>query len=125
MTQPNFPHPAHSASLIRSFTMTNTLRLTLTASLFAIAQMAAAHDPAEHAKEAAAAKAAPNCAAMKDMDHSKMDPNDPVMKAMMAKCAKADKGHSGHDMKGMDMKGMDMPAAPAAATPKPDAHGDH
>lgn len=43
---------------------------------------AQAHDPKEHMKDAEK----PDCSAMKDMDHSKMDHNDPVMKAMMQKC---------------------------------------
>lgn len=50
------------------------------------APLAYAHDPKEHAKEAIAAKARATCAAMKDMDPSTMDPNDPVMQAMMARC---------------------------------------
>lgn len=75
-----------------------------------------AHDPAEHAKEAAEAKAAAKCDAMQKMDMSKMDPKDPVMQAMMLKCAK--KPSSGtpamdhsqmKDMK-MDHSKMDMPA---------------
>lgn len=41
-----------------------------------------AHDPKEHMKDAEQ----PNCAAMKDMDHSKMDMKDPVMQAMMKQC---------------------------------------
>lgn len=45
---------------------------------------AQAHDPKEHMKDAEN----PNCAAMKDMDHSKMDMNDPVMQAMMKQCMK-------------------------------------
>lgn len=109
--------------------MTNTLRFGLAASLFAIAQMAAAHDPAEHAKEAAAAKAGPNCAAMREMDHSKTDPNDPVLKAMMSKCAKANKGGTGHAAKGADTKSITKPADQAAPPPgaaaKPAKHGDH
>ncbi len=28
----------------------------------------------------------PKCAAMKNMDHSKMDENDPIMQAMMQQC---------------------------------------
>lgn len=47
-----------------------------------------AHDPAEHAKEAAEAKASANCANMQKMDMSRMKANDPVMQAMMSKCAK-------------------------------------
>lgn len=104
--------------------MNITLRLTLAAALFSFAQGAFAHDPAEHAKEAADAKKGPNCAAMKNMDHSKMDPNDPVMKAMMARCSaakkpadKKDDAKAGHDMKGMEM--------PADSTQKPDTHEGH
>lgn len=78
--------------------------------------LACAHDPKEHAKEAAAAKAGPDCAAMKDMDHSKMDPNDPVMKAMMAKCDKA------ADQTGMDHGATGKPAGTAA---EPHDHGSH
>ena len=43
---------------------------------------AQAHDPKEHMNE----KQTPDCAAMKEMDHSKMNMNDPVMQAMMQKC---------------------------------------
>lgn len=49
-----------------------------------VAFSAQAHDPKEHMKDAEN----PNCAAMKDMDHSKMDMNDPVMQAMMKQCMK-------------------------------------
>ncbi|MBR9910260.1 MAG: hypothetical protein GYB33_07900 [Gammaproteobacteria bacterium] len=45
---------------------------------------AQAHDPKEHMKDAKK----PDCAAMKNMDHSKMNMNDPVMQAMMKKCMK-------------------------------------
>lgn len=78
--------------------------------------LAYAHDPKEHAKEAAAAKAGPDCAAMKDMDHSKMDPNDPVMKAMMAKCGNA------ADHTGMDHGATDKPTGTAA---EPHDHGSN
>ena len=59
---------------------------------------AQAHDPKEHMKDAEN----PNCAAMKDMDHSKMDMSDPVMQAMMKQCMKdmhhGDDSHTmGHD----------------------------
>ncbi len=50
-----------------------------------LALSAHAHEPREHMKEAQV----PDCAAMKDMDHSKMDMKDPVMQAMMQKCMKA------------------------------------
>ncbi len=41
-----------------------------------------AHDPKEHMKDAKK----PDCAAMKNMNHSKMDMSDPVMQAMMEQC---------------------------------------
>lgn len=102
--------------------MKHTLTSSLAVVFLTLAQGAFAHDPAEHAKEAAAAKAGPNCEAMKSMDHSKMDPNDPVMKAMMAKCAGSQKPADQKDMKGMDHSKMPMPAT---APKKPDAHGGH
>lgn len=54
---------------------------TLSALLLALS--AQAHEPKEHMNEA------PDCAAMKDMDHSKMDMKDPVMQAIMQRCMKA------------------------------------
>lgn len=109
--------------------MTNILRLTLAAALLTLAQSAFAHDPAEHEKEAAAAKAGPDCAAMKSMDHSKMDMNDPVMKAMMSKCAAASKKTADpkamKDMKGMEGMDHSKLPMPAADAKKPDAHGGH
>ena len=101
--------------------MNSTCRITLVAALFALAQGAFAHDPAEHAKEAAEAKKGPDCSAM---DHSKMDMKDPVQQALMAKCSKAAPSAQQQDMKGMDMKGMKMDA-PAADTKKPKAHSDN
>lgn len=107
--------------------MKSILSVTLAVAVFSLAPGAFAHDPAEHAKEAAAAKAGPNCEAMKTMDHSKTDPNDPVMKAMMAKCAKQ-KPAEHKDMKEMKgMEGMDhskMPM-PATAPKKSDGHEGH
>lgn len=49
-----------------------------------VAISAQAHDPKEHMKDAKK----PDCTAMKNMDHSKMDKNDPVMQAMMKQCMK-------------------------------------
>ena len=89
--------------------MKSILSLSLLAALVTFAPGAVAHDPAEHAKEAAEAKAGPNCEAMMTMDHSKMDPNDAVMKAMMKKCAQQKPAeHKG--MEGMDHSKMPMPA---------------
>ena len=71
-----------------------------------------AHDPAEHAKEAAEAKAAAKCDSMQKIDMTKMDPKDPVMQAMMQKCAKNPSATEHHDgMPAMDhskMKDMKM-----------------
>lgn len=52
--------------------MQKTLATTLAAALLIVAQGAFAHDPAEHAKEAEQANKEANCAAFKDMDHSRM-----------------------------------------------------
>lgn len=69
------------------------------------AQTAAAHDPKEHAQQNADAMAGPDCAAMKEMDMSKMDMNDPVMKAMHEKCMKT--MHQGMAMQGRDHSDSD------------------
>ncbi|MDA3869017.1 MAG: hypothetical protein PF589_03530 [Gammaproteobacteria bacterium] len=66
-----------------------------------LALSAHAHEPREHMKEAQA----PDCAAMKDMDHSKMDMTDQVILAMMQKCMKAmhpdkEDSHEGHTEQG-------------------------
>jgi hypothetical protein len=71
-----------------------------------LALSAQAHDPKEHMKETQA----PDCAVMKDMDHSKMDMKDPVMQAMMQKCMKAmhkDEGgsHEAHGEEGHAVQG--------------------
>lgn len=76
-----------------------TARTLLTAAVlcFVVASPAFAHDPKEHEKEAAAAKAKPDCAKLKTMDMSKTDPNDPVMKALHAKCDKPKGTQADHD----------------------------
>jgi hypothetical protein len=82
-----------------------------------------AHDPAEHAKTAEA----PDCEAMKKMDHSKMDMNDPVMQAMMKKCSAAHAGHKeGDQHQGMDhgdKKVADDQKASSSASHE--GHGTH
>ena len=82
-----------------------------------------AHDPAEHTKTVEA----PDCAAMKKMDHSKMDMNDPVMQAMMKKCSPAHAEHKeGDQHQGMDhgdMKAMDDKKASSSASHE--GHGAH
>jgi uncharacterized protein involved in copper resistance len=83
---------------------------TLFLAVLGVAFTAQAHDPKEHMKGAES----PNCAGMKDMDHSKMDMNDPVMQAMMKQCMK-DMDH-GDDMqdkrhnKAQDSEGHSMNA---------------
>jgi hypothetical protein len=88
------------------------MKITLLPQVFTIIALAGtlpakAHDPKEHMEDAEK----PNCTAMKGMDHSEMDKDDPVMKAMMKKCKKAmhdgethesqdnnDNQHKGHNM---------------------------
>lgn len=104
----------------------NARRLTIALAVAAafVAAPAFAHDPKEHEKEAAAKNAGPDCAKLKAMDTSKLDPNDPVVKALQLKCAraaaqggKADDGHAhdhGKDDKKKDADGDDH-----------GSHGDH
>ena len=61
-----------------------TLATVIVFSTLGIAFSAQAHDPKEHMKDAEK----PDCAAMTNMDHSKMDMSDPVMQAMMKQCMK-------------------------------------
>ena len=64
----------------------------LLVSLFSIASVHA-HDPSEHKTK----REKPKCEAMKNMDHSKMDMNDPVMMAMMKKCMSEKPNESNHN----------------------------
>ena len=64
---------------------------------------AQAHDPSEHK----ATDQKPDCAAMNTMDHSKMDPNDPVMLAMMRKCKDSGETEASHGMHVEDQQGAD------------------
>jgi hypothetical protein len=59
--------------------------------------IASAHDPELHKSNGEK----PKCEAMMNMDHSKMDPNDPVMRAMMMKCRsqETDEMHSHQELK--------------------------
>ena len=59
-----------------------TLATVIVFSTLGIAFSAQAHEPKEHMKDAQK----PDCTAMKNMDHNKMDMNDPVMQAMMQQC---------------------------------------
>ena len=51
-----------------------------------------AHDPSLHKEK----MEKPKCEAIKNIDHSKMDENDPVMLAMMKKCKSAMDGDENH-----------------------------
>jgi hypothetical protein len=79
---------------------------------------AQAHDPKEHMKDAEK----PDCAAMKNMDHSKMDMNDPVMQAMMKQCMKEMHQGDGHDEGGNDGADDDQKGHEADAGEK---HSEH
>ncbi len=61
-----------------------------------------AHDPSEHQVN----DQKPDCAAMNTMDHSKVDPNDPIMLAMMRKCKDAMETGSSHGMHADDYQGV-------------------
>ena len=87
------------------------LTLSIAISTLAFTLSAQAHDPKEHMNNAEK----PDCAAMENMDHSKMDMNDPVMQAMMKQCM--------GDMEGMEgMEGMSGSEAPQGD--KPAQHGN-
>ena len=104
-----FPTGAVRHLIRRRFTMNMIFRSTLIATAILFAQGSWAHDPAEHAKEASASKAGPDCASMKNMDMSKMAMNDPVAKAMHEKCmGQKNSGDSKGDMDHSQMKGMDQ-----------------
>lgn len=62
----------------------NTHKATLLTAMmaFLLLSNAWAHDPKLHKPTGEK----PNCEAMKDMDHTEMETDDPVMRAMMAKC---------------------------------------
>lgn len=63
----------------------------LLVSLFSIASVHA-HDPSEHKTK----REKPKCEAMKNMDHSKMDANDPIRMAMMKKCMSEESAENHH-----------------------------
>jgi len=85
--------------------------LSLALSVVLFAGPALAHDPKEHAAEAAD----PDCAAMKNMDPEKMDMSDPVVQALHEKCMGMDRpghGHATHGMEGAEGEGT----APSASS---------
>jgi len=67
-------------------------RLTILFTALILSLSALAHDPKEHEKGAA-----PDCAAMASMDRSKMNKDDPIMKAMMVRCGSEAMEHEDED----------------------------
>lgn len=59
-----------------------TIPIAALISLSLLSFSVVAHDPSLHKKS----NEKPNCAAIKDMDHTMMDADDPVMLAMMKRC---------------------------------------
>ncbi len=96
--------------------MNTQFRLVTALLLGTVIQSAVAHDPAEHAKEVQDKDSGPDCAAMQDMDHSKMDMDDPVMQAMMSQCSEP--------MDHGDMSDMNMDSSEAIDAASDD-HGSH
>ena len=95
--------------------MKKTPSIALSIFIAALASSASAHDASLHEREGAAA---PDCSQVTDMDPSKMDMKDPLMKALQEKC----KGAMDHH----DMEGDDMSAMPGMEHPmvKPTDTGD-
>lgn len=77
-------------------TKTLTFIIALSTSVFALS--AHAHDPKEHMENAEK----PDCTAMENMDHSKMDMQDPITQAMMKQCMDTNTMHM--DEKSEDKK---------------------
>ncbi len=102
--------------------MKQIIHTILTGLLVLATPVAFAHDPAEHAQEISTAGAGPDCTAMKNMDMSTLDMNDPVVQAMHQKCMKV-QGTDG-DRAGHDMKSMPMPMPMPKKTDAPD-QGSH
>lgn len=65
----------------------NILKIVTTVSLMFAVTVTYAHDASMHKKKNAEK---PKCEAMQNMDHSKMDSNDPIMQAMMKQCMDTD-----------------------------------
>ncbi len=100
--------------------MKQIIQTILTGLLVLATPVAFAHDPAEHAKEISTVGAGPDCTAMKNMDMSTLDMNDPVVQAMHQKCMKV-QGTDG-DRAGHDMKSMPMPMPKKTDAPDQGSH---
>lgn len=68
--------------------------LTILTSSILLASNGYAHAPELHKENKNAEK--PKCEAMQDMDHSKMDMNDPITQAMMKQCMAENHGADTH-----------------------------
>lgn len=99
--------------------MNRIASLTAATALLLTADAASALDP--EARQQNAQK--PDCAAMKNMDMSKMDMNDPVMKAMHEKCMGPAPEHA-HEH-GADPQPAQPPQSQPDSKPKPDDHEAH
>lgn len=92
------------------------LTLAFSIALAAAVSPALAHDPSKHQEQGATA---PDCSSMKDMDMSKMDMNDPVMKAMHDKCmSHMHGGAHGEDAASHDHSGGQNSHGDGAAAPE-------
>lgn len=93
--------------------MKTFLTLAFSVAVAVAVSPALAHDPGKHQEQGATA---PDCSSMKNRDMSKMDMNDPVMKAMHDKCMSHMHGHGGdapsHDHSGGQDSHGDGAAAP-------------
>lgn len=87
--------------------MKNHLSIALSLTVAVLSCPTLAHDASMHEPTDAAA---PDCSSLKTMDPSKMDINDPLMKALHEQCKNTMPRDSmqGQDMK--DMPGMNMGA---------------
>ena len=84
----------------------------------AFALPAFAHDPSQHKPGDAQD---PDCAKMQHMDMSKMDPKDPVMKAMHDKCM----GAMSHDHDTQNQTPAKAKDKPKADKPDEHSHDNH
>ena len=84
-----------------------SLSFAITFSALIYGLSAQAHEPKEHMQDAKK----PDCAAMDNMDQSKMDMDDPVMQAMMKQCMNgmSHKQKSGNDSQKQNKQEVDVP----------------
>ena len=95
--------------------MKNHLSMALAVTFAVLSGPTLAHDPSAHEQKDATA---PDCSSVQDRDATKMDMNDPLMKALHDQC----KNIPPHDhMQGQDMK--DMPGMDGGAAQPSDGGG--